>query len=390
MFLASQTEEQKRKARMQMMCLYWSFFLLGWNDGSTGPLLPRIQSVYHVNFTIVSLLFVSLCVVPRDHVLMSGIGSLTQIVAYSLQAAAVPFPVFVIANFINGVGSAVQDAQANGFVAALDDNSKMGYLHAVYGAGALVAPLVSTQFSQLKHWSFHYLISLGISLSNVAFLAYTFRLKKQNDCLAEIGLDSGEENASETRTYRQIFAQKTVHVLAFFILVYVGVEVTLGGWIVSFMIDERGGGPSAGYISSGFFGGLMVGRVVLLWFNRKMGEQRALLVYAVLAIGLELVVWLVPSLIGGAVAVSLVGVLLGPTYPLAVNHAARVLPRWLLTSSIGWIGGFGQAGSAVFPFITGLLASKRGIQTLQPLIVAMLASMLVLWLMVPKAVHRTD
>ena len=30
------------------MTLCWSLFLAGWNDGSTGPLLPRIQTVYHV------------------------------------------------------------------------------------------------------------------------------------------------------------------------------------------------------------------------------------------------------------------------------------------------------------------------------------------------------
>ena len=74
-----------------------------------------------------------------------------------------------------------------------------------------------------------------------------------------------------------------------------------------------------------------------------------------------------PSLIGGALAVSFVGVLLGPIYPLVMNHASRVLPPWLLTGAIGWIAGFGQAGSAVLPFLTGALASKFGIRALQPL-----------------------
>lgn len=41
------------------------------------------------------------------------------------------------------------------------------------------------------------------------------------------------------------------------------------GWIVTFIIRERDGGPSAGYISSGFFGGLTLGRVALIWFNRR-------------------------------------------------------------------------------------------------------------------------
>lgn len=82
---------------------------------------------------------------------------------------------------------------------------------------------------------------------------------------------------------------------------------------------------------------------------------------------LELVVWLVPSLIGGAVAVSFVGLLLGPIYPIVMNHSARILPPWLLTGSIGWIAGFGQAGSAFLPFLTGAIASSKGIGSLQPL-----------------------
>jgi fucose permease len=86
-----------------------------------------------------------------------------------------------------------------------------------------------------------------------------------------------------------------------------------------------------------------------------------------ISISLELVVWLVPSFIGGAVAVSLIGVLLGPIYPIVMNESGRILPRWLLTGCIGWIAGLGQTGSAALPFLTGAIASKTGIKSLQPL-----------------------
>ena len=82
---------------------------------------------------------------------------------------------------------------------------------------------------------------------------------------------------------------------------------------------------------------------------------------------LELVIWLVPSLISSAIAVSFVGMVLGPIYPIVMNHAGRILPPRLLAGCIGWIAGFGQAGSAFLPFITGALASTKGIQTIQPL-----------------------
>jgi len=109
-----------------------------------------------------------------------------------------------------------------------------------------------------------------------------------------------------------------------------------------------------------------------------------------LAIGLELIAWLVPSLIGGAVAVSIVGIFLGPIYPIVMNEAGRILPRWLLTGSIGWIAGFGQAGSAVLPFMTGALASQVGIKSLQPLLVGMMSFMIGLWWLVPASPRRMD
>ena len=37
-----------QKAKIQFFTLCWTLFLIGWSDSSTGPLLPRIQSVYHV------------------------------------------------------------------------------------------------------------------------------------------------------------------------------------------------------------------------------------------------------------------------------------------------------------------------------------------------------
>ncbi|EPQ52157.1 MFS general substrate transporter [Gloeophyllum trabeum ATCC 11539] len=319
-------------------------------------------------------------------------STVLQTCAYIIQAPSPPFPVFVIAYAINGFGIALQDAQANGFVASLKDNptTKMGIMHAVYGTGALCAPLVATQFAQLRHWSYHFLCSLGVAASCGVVLSAVFRFKTQDECYAEIGQAANESGESAESDYKQIFTLKAVHLLAIFSLIYVGVEVTIGGWTVTYVIDTRHGGSSSGYISSGFFGGLTLGRVALLWVNHKVGERTVLFIYAALALGLELVIWLVPSLIGGAVTVSIVGVLLGPMYPIIMNHSGRILPRWLLTGAIGWIAGLGQAGSALIPFITGAFASRFGITSLQPVLVAMMGCMIAIWAIVPNSPRRPD
>ena len=40
-----------RKLQIHFATMCSSLFLAGWNDGTTGPLLPRIQEVYHVGLT---------------------------------------------------------------------------------------------------------------------------------------------------------------------------------------------------------------------------------------------------------------------------------------------------------------------------------------------------
>ncbi|KAH7910276.1 MFS general substrate transporter [Hygrophoropsis aurantiaca] len=393
------------RAHIQLGALCFFLYLEGWNDGTNGPLLPRIQKVYHVGYAVVSLIFVFACLgfitgallnVSLTEKLGFGkimvLGSLFQVVAYTIEATAPPFPAFVFAYFLGGIGLALQNAQSVGYVARLKPNAetKMGFLMACYGAGALSSPIAATHFAQVSRWSFHYLVSLGLALFNTVLLIIVFRLKRQDECLVQIGLEPTEKGTSEHSEFRQIFGLKDVHLLASFILFYVGAEVTIGGWIVTYVQNVRGGGPSSGYISTGFFGGLMFGRLALLWVNRKLGERLALFIYAISAIALELIVWLVPSLVGDAVAVAVIGILLGPMYPIAMNHAGRVLPRWLLTGSIGWIAGVGQAGSALVPFMAGAIASKSGIRTLQPVLVGILGLMTALWALVPKSSRRVD
>ncbi|KAH7343201.1 major facilitator superfamily domain-containing protein [Rhizoctonia solani] len=377
-------------------------FLGGWNDATTGPLLPTIQNYYQVGFVVVSMLFVSSFVgfisaaVLNIHlsdrlgfgkVILSG--GVLQVLAYSVLSPAPPFPVLCIAYFLNGFGRALQNAQANGFIAQLPNNpsSKMGLLHATYGIGAFIAPLVATQFAQLPRWSFHYLCSLGIALLNSSVLLFVFKLRRLHEVTGAPETNVGLLQ-NEGSKYKDIFSSRAVQLLALFAWVYVGTEVTIGGWIVTFIVEVRGGGASAGYITSGFFGGLTLGRVVFLWVNKKVGEHRMIYIYCLLAIGLELVVWLVPDIIGDALAVSFVGLLLGPMYPIVIHMTSNVVPRRILTGSIGWIASFGQAGSAAFPFMTGALAQKYGVKVLQPLLIGMMSALIVIWTMAPTSPQR--
>ncbi|KAG2357349.1 MFS general substrate transporter [Suillus spraguei] len=364
--LSAKHRIQKTREKIQFVTLYWFIYLEGWNDGSNGPLLPRIQKVYGVGYAVVSLIFVFACV-----------GFITGAVSNVILVERLGFG---------------KNANSVGYIASIKENAevKMSIFLTAYGAGALSSPLVASQFSHLPKWNFYFLTSLGIAIINTIALIIVFRLKPQEECLSEIGVVNVDNSTSEHSHLRQIFANKDVHLLAVFSLLYIGIEITIGGWIVTYMIGVRGGGPSSGYISTGFWGGLVVGRLVLLWFNEKIGERLALFIYAILAIGFELIVWFVPSLVGDAVAVCVVGAFLGPMYPIIMNHTGRVLPRSLLSGAIGWIAGVGQAGSALIPFMVGAIAQSYGIETLQPLLISIMGVMAALWVLVSHRSHRSD
>ena len=40
--------QQKRASLIQFLAICWCAYLIGWNDGTAGPLLPRVQEEYHV------------------------------------------------------------------------------------------------------------------------------------------------------------------------------------------------------------------------------------------------------------------------------------------------------------------------------------------------------
>jgi len=192
----------------------------------------------------------------------------------------------------------LQDAQANTFVATLPNcDHKLHLLHASYGLGAVVCPLAATAFasSGIK-FSYFYCLSIALAFVNVAILLWGFKFsyripqddadpsEQANDIpLRHLGhADDVEKNTpppsptaaaaqsqpqSQSEPEPQAQPEMLVRprrgplgetlrmgrlwLFSIFIVLYVGAEVSTGGWVVVFSRQERGGGESAGYIATG-------------------------------------------------------------------------------------------------------------------------------------------
>lgn len=80
-------------------------------------------------------------------------------------------------------------------------------------------------------------------------------------------------------------AARVTWLAALFLLGYVGAEVALGGWIVTFMLRVRHGGEFAsGMTATGFWLGITAGRVILGFVTGRIGEKLAIAVQSYLSI----------------------------------------------------------------------------------------------------------
>lgn len=190
---------------------------------------------------------------------------------------------------------------------------------------------------------------------------------------------------TNTKSYtREAILHPVTWICAIFLLGYVGVEVSLGGWLVTFMLKVRHGEPFAsGLIATGFWLGITVGRIALGFVTGKIGEKRAIAAYLAISIALELCFWLIPNFVSSAIFAGWLGFFLGPLFPAAIVVATKLLPPRLHVSAVAFAAAFGGGGGALFPFAVGAIAQVKGVQVLQPIILAFLAFTLALWCLLP-------
>ncbi|GAB1198334.1 hypothetical protein APSETT444_007653 [Aspergillus pseudonomiae] len=368
----------------------------------------QLESHYNLSYMVVSLVFFSplggytlaACLNNRIHAKLGrrGIAWLApgcHLIAYIINCLHPPYPVlvvsFIFAGFGNGLGDAAWNAWLGNMVNA---NQLLGLLHGFYGAGGVLSPLIATSLITKAHleWYYFYYIMIGCAALESAFLLTVF--------WDSPGPSVEDARANESKGgLRQVLFKKTyarvTWLCAFFLLGYVGIEVALGGWIVTFMMQIRNGEAFASSMTAtGFWLGLTVGRVVLGFVTPRIGEKVSIVVrymsyrlsHRILPTRywLGLVLWLVPNFYASAVAVALQGFFLGPFFPAVVVVATKLLPKSQHVSAIGFAAAFGGGGAAVLPFVVGAIAQARGVEVLQPFIIGLSGGILLLWLGLPR------
>jgi fucose permease len=175
--------------------------------------------------------------------------------------------------------------------------------------------------------------------------------------------------------------ERAVVLVALFLAVYVGLEISVGNWGFSFLVDARSQSQlHAGYALSGYWLGLTVGRFVISPAASRVGLSEvgvSLLCLAgvLAACGL---VWLSPGAAAGA-GFALLGFFLGPLFPTAMAITPRLAEARIVPTAIGIINGVSVIGGSVLPWLAGTLSQSAGTSTLLPFCAVLAGLLLLLW-----------
>ncbi|KAF6804670.1 major facilitator superfamily transporter [Colletotrichum sojae] len=386
----------------RVVAIFWSLMVMGANDASYGAIIPHLGKYYDLPYSYTSLIFLAPFIGHTlTAVLITGlhesvgqrgiaiIGSCCHLAAYVVISLHLPYPALVFVYMVAGLGSGVGDAAWNSWVASnlADSHVVINAMHACYGLGAVLGPTTATTMvakDGLPWHTFYYFMAgiaaIELIAATTAFWSASARAYRE--------ANPREPEPTESIIHQTLFkwpAARVTWLCAVFALGYVGLEVSLGGWIVTFMLQVRHGEELASGITAiGFWAGLAAGRIALGFVTPRVGERFAVMGYLGAAIVLQLLFWLVPQFFVAAITVLLQGFFLGPLFPAIMVALTKLLPRRLHVSAVGFAVGLGGSGAAILPLVVGAQAQRHGVQVLAPIVLGALVFLLVTWSLLPS------
>ena len=373
--------------RFQVGLSFFAFILIGANDAALGVLIPSLQAFYGIDKSTIGLMFVAsvsgyLLSAFSSGLLVDRLGRraymLVGCASFAsgalLVALALPFPVLVASAIFIGFGIAVIDAGLNAYIAGLPNStSTLNYLHAFFGVGALLGPLVANGVLELG-WAWYWVYYLWVAVCLLLFLGFAVAFNEPRT--ERPARKEGEHNVLQA-----MLRLPVVWIAALFLFVYVGIEVSLGTWAYSFLTEERRDPTGFSAVAvSGYWMGLTVGRLAMGKLGTRLGNLRLIRICLAGTVAGVVLVWLLPFAPLEALGLWLVGFSLGPIFPTTISLMSGIVSARLLPGVVGFLAGLGAMGAAIFPATAGALAEFLGLWSLLPYEIALTMLLVLLWL----------
>lgn len=350
--------------------IYVVFISLGLPDGLLGSAWPAIQASFHAPvglggalallatlMTMVSSLSTSFLIkkIGTGPLLVISTALTAGALLGSAQASSL-YWLFLLAIPL-GLGAGAIDTALNNYVATHYKAHHMNWLHAFWGLGAALGPvLFAVSLANTGDWHAGY-GTLGVLQAGiVVLLAVSLPLwnRAQNSHPQQ---DTG--NDFTEASYGLLIKDKAVLLSFLTFLLYVGIEVGIGLWLASYLVSIQNVAIEVASFWVGlYYGAITVGRVFAGFVSFKIPGTITIRAGMILAIvGALLLVAHVHSTVT-LLGIVLVGIGFAPVYPSLIHETPARFGKRASAKimSLQMVGS--AAGASIIPPLIGLFSNQ--------------------------------
>jgi len=360
-----------------ILLAYVAFIALGMPDGLLGVAWPSMRADFSIPLDSLGMLlfaavtgymtssFLSGALIAR-----MGVGNMLAVSCALTGSALVGYTLvpswwmMVLLGVVAGLGAGAIDAGLNTYVAAHFSEGLMQWLHASYGIGVTLGPIIMTiALTTLNSWRVGYRVVGGFQIALATCFVLTLPMWSQND--TSVGSDEPNRLTDYKTPMGETLREPQVWLSALLFLIYVGAEVSLGTWTYSLLIESRGINPTvAGLWVGSYWATFTVGRVVAGLYAKRAGVN--LLVQGSLVgalLGAALLVWN-PSEAANLLAVALIGFSIAPIFPALMSGTSQRVGAHFAANTIGMQITASGLGAAVIPSLLGVMARQFSLEVI--------------------------
>jgi fucose permease len=374
--ITNMLQKSKTPSKLSLILLaYAAFIALGMPDGLLGIAWPSVRADFGIPLDALGmLLFASVAGYMTSSFLSGaliarlGVGNLLAISCALTGSALVGFTLvpawwmMVLLGVFSGLGAGAIDAGLNTYVAAHFGEGLMQWLHASYGIGVTIGPIIMTlALTNLDSWRVGYLIVGGFQF----LMAFAFTLtlswwnspEEPTESKREKRLTEYKTPLSQTIRRPQVW----LSILLFFL--YVGAEVALGAWVYTLLTESRGVPVSlAGFWAGSYWATFTIGRILAGLYAKRIGIN--MLVQGGIALALlgSILLWWNPFQLANLLAIGLIGLAVAPVFPAMMSGTSQRVGARFAANTIGMQMAATGLGGALIPSVIGVLARRSSLE----------------------------
>lgn len=359
-----------------ILLAFIAFISLGLPDGLLGVAWPSIRNHFTLRLDALGvLLFASTAGYMTSSFLSGqiiskiGIGGTLAASCFLTGAGLIGYTfapfwwVMVLLGVVAGLGAGAIDAGLNTYVASNFGEGLMQWLHASYGVGVTLGPIIMTAgltwFSSWQ-WGYRNVGTAQIILAACFLLTIAmWQQKPAAEQQEELKLTDYETPIGETLRRPAVW----MSLLLFFI--YTGLEVSFGSWTYSLLTLSRNVSTEvAGLWAGSYWATFTIGRILAGLLTNKLGGKNLLVGGLITATLGAALLWWNPFSTASIIAVSIIGFSLAPIFPGFMSGTALRVGDHHAANTIGMQISAAGFGAAVIPALAGVLAQNISLEAI--------------------------